>query len=796
MEAINKNLDAEITAGEIDFSVLKNFPYVSINFSDVISKEPNRLHTNDTLLRVKRLSLLFNLTDVFNKKYNLKKIIVENGQLAIRINKEGENNYKIWKSDTMDSQSNFRMELETVKMKNMEVSYKSVRAKQDYLFRINDGWLSAEFNNDKIFITSTVNVFVEKLLSEGVNFVKMKEAKVELVLQVDNATNRYYFENTIVRIAGLQLTVSGNIVSSDDFSDYNLMVKAKDADLKSLLSVIPDEYSKRLDEYTFSGKTIFDLTIKGKSDKKQNPVYTINFGTDNTTITPKAANVVLKNVRFSGYYTSKKSNKTPVSYLRLKNVQASLFGRKISGNLEIENLGNPLLHFEANASADLHHLSSFFKPDTLEYIKGNIEIRQAVFTGKVNDITTYVSSGKIQVTNATLKFKAKPTVINNVEGNLELNKNNLKVNLFSGNTKRSDFTFSGMLENFFGYAFVKNQKLNMLVNLQSGKLDLNEILEKDPAATTNDTIYKIRFADDLNFTMHIVAGKLHFNKFNTTSLNGTIKLNNEALTTEALKFNTMEGSVLLQGAIRETVGDSLMIQYDASVKNLDITELFYQMGNFGQEMITDKNLKGRVTADIQFVSKWSNTLHCNLDKVFAISNITIENGELLNFSPMLALSKYVKGADLNAIKFATLKNTVEIKNRKVFIPSMEINSSVLNITANGVHGFDNMIDYHLQLLLSQILGKKVKGMNTEFGTIEDDNAGRTKLYISMKGPAANPKFSYDTKGLKEKISTDAKKERETLKEILKKEFGRKDSLPDKKEEKKQEELEIDTSEEE
>src|SRR6185436_11283057 len=218
--------------------------------------------------------------------------------------------------------------------------------------------------------------------------------------------------------------------------------------------------------------------------------------------------------------------------------------------------------------------------------------------------------------------------------------------------------------------------------------------------------------------------------------------------------------------------------------------------NFGQQVITDKNLNGNVTADVRFFSKWSNTLNCNLDKVTATSVLTIESGELVNFAPMLALSKYVKGADLNDVKFSTLKNTIQIKDRKVIIPSMEINSTAMNIVASGIHGFDNMIDYHLQLLLSQLLGKKVKNLNTEFGTIEDDNLGKTKIFVSMKGPAADPKFSYDSKGMSEKIALDIAKEKQNLKEILKKEFGRnKEESPVKKDgTKKQEELQIETEE--
>jgi len=180
------------------------------------------------------------------------------------------------------------------------------------------------------------------------------------------------------------------------------------------------------------------------------------------------------------------------------------------------------------------------------------------------------------------------------------------------------------------------------------------------------------------------------------------------------------------------------------------------------------------------------------------SKFTIEQGELLKFEPMMALSKYIKGADLQNIKFNTLKNTIEIRNRKIFIPAMEIKSTALEMTASGTHSFDNIVDYKIQLLLSQLVGKKVKQMNTEFGTIEDDGLGRTKLFLSMTGPVSNPKIKYDSKGVEQKIVQEVKVEKQNLKTILNKEFGwfKKDSVVKTQEppKKKKEELQIEREE--
>jgi hypothetical protein len=148
---------------------------------------------------------------------------------------------------------------------------------------------------------------------------------------------------------------------------------------------------------------------------------------------------------------------------------------------------------------------------------------------------------------------------------------------------------------------------------------------------------------------------------------------------------------------------------------------------------------------------------------------------------------------LNNIRFSTLKNEINIADRKIYIPSMEVKSSALNLTVSGIHDFDNMVDYKLKMLLSDVLGKKVKQQHTEFGDIEDDGLGHSQLFLAMKGPADNPSFSYDRKSVGDKIRNDLRADQQNVKQMLKEEFGlfRKDTTHVEAKKKKKEELQVD-----
>jgi hypothetical protein len=80
--------------------------------------------------------------------------------------------------------------------------------------------------------------------------------------------------------------------------------------------------------------------------------------------------------------------------------------------------------------------------------------------------------------------------------------------------------------------------------------------------------------------------------------------------------------------------------------------------------------------------------------------------------------------------------------------------------------FENYLDYHLKITLSELLNKKRKVTENEFGE-EAEAPGKVNLFLSIKGPANNLKFVYDKKAVRAKIAADLKKEGATIKEIIK-----------------------------
>ncbi len=790
VQSLNDHLTAKIEVADISFSFLRAFPYASVEFVNIKAGEAKGFISTGTVLNAARLSLQLNPLSIFKDEYRLKKIVLENATLNLQVDENGVANYRIWKSNGNDS--GMQIGLEQVEFKNVNVLYYDVARQHDISMLIEEGTLQGNFNNDNYHLATEGNLKNASVIIEKVRYLSGKDCKVQLGLDVDRIKGTYTFRNSLLHLAGLKLAVDGSITSYPEYMDLDLAIRSPEADLPSLLSLIPEKYNSGQNEYNYSGEITFEGSIKGKSGVKHTPLVEFTFTSKDAYLNPKNTPYKLKQLNGKGFFTNRKNKANPVTFLKLENMTASLEGKPVKATIEIENFNHPRLNVDASLEVDLKALSKFFKPDTLEDISGTAFV-DAEFNGIADEKSTYRSSGNIRFSNVSFHVKNNPVAFTRFNGSMHLRGNDLLVETLNGNAGSSDFNLKGTFRNLFAWLFSENQALWVDASLSSGLIRLDELLEREGAH--NDTTYRLVFSDKLKLQLEIDVVDLRFRKFQSTDIRGSVSLANRLLETRNLTFKSVDGSVQLAGSVDDRDIDSLKINCVANINQLDINKLFYEMGNFGQQVIMDKNLKGIITATVDFRSKWSNKLEINSNSVLLKSDIKIENGELINLQSLMALSKYLKAADFKTVKFSTLTNTIEIKNRVVYVPSMEIHSSAADITVNGKHSFDNMVDYKLQLYLSQLMGRKIKQQHTEFGTIEDDGLGRPMLYLSMKGPGGDPKFTWDRQGVEQKITREIQAESQTFKNILKQEFGKKNTAASTVEKpKNQEELEVEYEE--
>ena len=103
VDKINKQLNTEIQVKEIELSLFRKFPNVSLVFTDVTAKDAIKSENKGNLLTAKNIYLQFSIWDLFYENYRIHKIEAENGIINIITYLDGSVNYRFWKSDSTAS---------------------------------------------------------------------------------------------------------------------------------------------------------------------------------------------------------------------------------------------------------------------------------------------------------------------------------------------------------------------------------------------------------------------------------------------------------------------------------------------------------------------------------------------------------------------------------------------------------------------------------------------------------------------------------------------------------------------
>ena len=123
VQNINEQLLTPIKVEDIEFSLIKKFPYASLELKNLMTLDAFQ---RDTLVKAEKIFLKLNALDLYNKSYTLQQLELHNGFARISLNKKGIPNYQIWHSKS-DSSGNQSLDLNHVLLNNIHIEYSDAK---------------------------------------------------------------------------------------------------------------------------------------------------------------------------------------------------------------------------------------------------------------------------------------------------------------------------------------------------------------------------------------------------------------------------------------------------------------------------------------------------------------------------------------------------------------------------------------------------------------------------------------------------------------------------------------------
>ena len=773
---INNHLLVKVEVGEVEFTILRSFPDASVVFKNIATKPSDDQPEMPGLIHAGSVSFRFGIFSLFTDQYKIHRVRISDASISLWKDEKGENNYEIWKPSTAGSGKSVNFDVKSVRLIRVELNYRDLSSKADIALVIPDISLKGSKIGEIYDLSLKGRLLANRVMFDKNDYSLPAEAMLDLNLNFDQQEMAGTLSSSHLSISEIPIDIEGTFGASGPLYPMDLQIKLSRAEISKLIKLLPTRYTGSYLQYKPAGLLDAEIRLKGEAGENKLPAINASFTLQKGVIIHSQSKTKFSGLAAEGTYTSGKKFSEK---LDMVSFSGSTGKSKFRGKGSVVNFSNPMIDLNLSTRLDLSELNGLLGKDQIENLKGSLTADIAYKGSASKEIKiARTASGTLIIHGAGFTLKQSGRDISGLEAHLELGNGFVYVDGLSLKSGDTDLKLKGRFQNLMEQFFFKDQPLYFDAEIESGNLDLEDLMALSATAKKSTESTKL-FHPDLSFDVRLNIGKLKYRKFSASEASGALSLKNQVLKAENLRFKAMDGSITASGLMNTRYDNQYSVMCNADFKNVNIERLFYEFNDFGQTSLRSSHIRGRTDAQMQFSAMLDPSFDVDANSVIAMADVEVRNGELINFEPLQELSRFLDASELKNVKFSTLSNHIEITRQTVIIPEMEVKSSAMNLKGYGSHSFGNDIDYHLNVLLSEIGRKKRRNQPPE-GSYVEDGSGRTRLFLHMTGTVDKPVIKYDRQAVIRKISDDFKNEKQELRQVIREEFKKDKTRIDKK----------------
>ncbi len=783
ISVLNESIATEIKVESFDLSLLRNFPKVSAQLEEVDLIDLN----SASLLRAKTVSFNLGLFSLFGGSTKVPEVQISDGTVFIQLDKQGLGNYNIIQKKEDSSVKDFAIDIEKAIFDNVTLIYTDLRGPHEVKIGIENGNISGRLTGKAFDLKILGALNSEYINLDDHKYLVNTPATMDAEMHIDLKEKKYTFTKALLNIDENPLKLGGSIQTTKEATQFDLQVLAKKGDIATLISFLPKQYTKSIADFKSSGDFTMVGKIKGPLSDSQNPAIDLLFGLTDGQIKSRKFNQTIKSVNFKGKFTNGLKNNNRTSHLQIKDFKGSFRGEPLKFNLSVRNLDRPSLNMTLDGKIATADIVKMINNPSITGGKGTVRVKSLGINGLVKDLmdpakmTSTKAKGRAEFEGISFLLNKEKVDISN--GRFLLTGNKMSLSKIKINAVNSDISLSGNCYNLIPVLMADSShqdeiSLRFNGNLVSEKMDLDALavlFSNNESVTTRDQelVGVEKFSTNktqlltgfLQGTFSAKVNQFHYNKIEGSNFVGQLEIEDNELMVEG-QANGMGGDWILDGTV--FLEEEMNADARLSCEKIDIKEFFRQANNFGQNVLRTEHIKGTLLANLKIDAFWDKDGNFNMDDLHVLGDVAITDGALDNFEMLYSFSKYIKADDLRHVRFTTMRNWLEVKNRKISIPNMFIQSNALNMELCGMHTFENKIDYNFKINAGQVLVNKFRKQDAEF--IKEQRDGLINLHYRVWGSIKDYRVKSDPKYVKRKLrETKSKKYR--IQNTLKREFG-------------------------
>ncbi|MCK6641572.1 MAG: AsmA family protein [Bacteroidia bacterium] len=715
-EEMNNNLNATVTFGEFDLSLISSFPDFRFSISDftIVGKDK---FEGDTLTKIPSLKLDLDLMSVISgEQYKINSIQLERPRIFALVLPDGSANWDITKpstdtaaaAPTSSEPTKFKMTLSNLEINNAYIVYDDASLAVKTVLDDFTHTLKGDFTQDFFGMETMTTIERFTCEYEGMSYLNQVKTVAKADFDVDMINWKFTFKENEVSLNDLGFGFDGFFAMPGADYKMDLTFKAKQAEFKSFLSLIPGAYTEDFKDVKSAGTLAFDGYAKGTySDaSKLSPGFGLNFQ--------------VKDGMFQ--YPSVPKPVTAINIdCKIDNATGVTNDTKIDLNkFHMDFGGNPIdaaLHVatpETDASLDgwvkgklnLASLKEFMPLEKDDQLNGNIDA-DIKMKGRMSQIEKeqydqFQCSGKLDIANMIYKGKTDTYETSISALSMLFSPKFVELAKFDGKLGKNDVHANGRVDNIMAWLF-KDSLLSGNFVFNSSMMDLNEFAGEEtegaaPAAEDTSAMEIIPVPSNIDFVLKSSITKLIYDDINMDNVAGTITIRNSAVDMSDLKMNLMGGSMVLNGFYNTQNVMVPKVKFNMDIQNFDIQQTFKTFNTVQQLAPVAKYTTGRFSTTLNYTSDLGSDMMPITETMNGQGTLATQQVVIDGFPAMKKLDEALKMNKFSKVTMQDLKMvSFKIENGRVSTEPFDFTAGKAKGKMGGSTGVDQTINYVMDI---------------------------------------------------------------------------------------------------
>lgn len=728
-EKIAESMNGDVKIGDLDITLLHDFPNISLSLKDIYLRGPRYEKYKKDFLRAEAIDLNVEALKLLVKQVSIKSIDVVNADVFIFRTKDGYLNLDIFKKNNnpdttaIVSSDGGKPPISFEKMNFRNVSFAFHDSLKEKLF-------GAKFIKVENRITGSDSSIHAHLVGgidfEGLTFNASKGSFLENKHVEANLNMEFFFPSKRMVIESSSLTLEKSIIHLSGAmkfllpgGHFQLNIQSDPLDFQEGLTVVTQKLRTSLSKFAIEKPIGIQVQLKGDMGSSVQPKVDVAFTTTDSHVSWKK--LELEKAFVHGYFTNQKDSLLVAddtnSEIRLDSIKAVIKALPFKGVVRFNDLTNPFLNLSVTFDADLKNLNADLDTTRLRFTAGHLTSK-ILFSGELHEylhdsVTQYNGKllGETQVSGGRLIYLTKKLTLDRLNASFRFTEKKFDIEKISMRMNKNPILLTGSISGFVPFFLLPEKQGKVFLNVSSPSLDFTGLTNGTKSSFDVKTARNRKKISDLldrlyqklEFELAFKINKVKSNDIIGTGLTGKIVLSNNRLQARNVKMNMAKGQVEFSATLNDLQKDINPFELKANVRNAGIKEFFYMFNDFNQKTIRSEHIDGKLFADIDVTAEINDNFEVLMPRLKGNVTFNVVEGRIRDFEPLENMSNFLlKKRDFSDVQFGEIKANFDIHGSELDIGRMEVESTVLTLFLEGRYSLKDSTNLSIQVPLSNL----------------------------------------------------------------------------------------------